>query len=398
MPNPYYIATHAGRQDLSYTVYDLDTYEVLQRGRLPLPKQATLQWIAFSAEQLPYMFDSAGVLSCLERVRRPGQARWVPMLDTLAMERREGKTESYWPVGVQKDKFVCVILKGGEKYPYFPTPITQDLLLSVPVVDNSTPSGLLEASLIQTSLLANHARDSLPSSSSISTSDAVYETKALVTSYDREVDKTLLKLIQLACKADKPGQALDLARMLNSVTALEGARKIADLYHHGGLREKIENLKDAREGDPGRKDRTERMKREGKYAHLVDNTIVPDSGLEIPRAAHHAVNGSRGSSGLDANALSRPFDSASTKKRKAKTASNVFSDAPARMQQQRSSTSFAPVESDEGEEDTHAHLREASEPVYYDDDAEEDDLAGNESMNVDGDRMPAPKRESPYLR
>lgn len=50
-------------------------------------------------------------MSCLDKSRRPGQARWVPMLDTNTLARREGKTESYWPVGMTAESFVCVILK-----------------------------------------------------------------------------------------------------------------------------------------------------------------------------------------------------------------------------------------------------------------------------------------------
>jgi chromosome transmission fidelity protein 4 len=90
---------------------DLDTYEVVQRGKIPLPKGATLQWVGFSEEQVPYMYDSTGMLSALDRARRPMQARWVPMLDTNTLARREGKQESYWPVGVHDAFLMCVILK-----------------------------------------------------------------------------------------------------------------------------------------------------------------------------------------------------------------------------------------------------------------------------------------------
>lgn len=100
-----------GFQDLNYTIFDLDTYEVVQHGAVPLTKGATLSWIGFSEEQVPYMYDSTGYLSALDRARRPMQGRWVPMLDTNTLARREGKQESYWPVGVHDASLMCVILK-----------------------------------------------------------------------------------------------------------------------------------------------------------------------------------------------------------------------------------------------------------------------------------------------
>lgn len=60
---------------------------------------------------MPYMYDSTGYLSALDRARRPMQARWVPMLDTNTLARREGKQESYWPVGTHDASLMCVILK-----------------------------------------------------------------------------------------------------------------------------------------------------------------------------------------------------------------------------------------------------------------------------------------------
>ena len=58
----------------------------------------------------PAMFDSTGVLSMLDRFRRPGQARWVPILDTNSL-RKEGRAERYWPVGVTGTHMSCAILK-----------------------------------------------------------------------------------------------------------------------------------------------------------------------------------------------------------------------------------------------------------------------------------------------
>lgn len=41
-----------GRQNLEFALVDTDSYEVVQQGRMPLVKGATLKWIGFTDEQV----------------------------------------------------------------------------------------------------------------------------------------------------------------------------------------------------------------------------------------------------------------------------------------------------------------------------------------------------------
>ena len=47
-----------GKQLLEYAVVDMDSFETVQRGKVPIKKGATLKWIGFSDEQVCLFFHS----------------------------------------------------------------------------------------------------------------------------------------------------------------------------------------------------------------------------------------------------------------------------------------------------------------------------------------------------
>ncbi|KAL1411681.1 DNA polymerase alpha accessory factor Mcl1 [Vanrija albida] len=213
-----------GCQNLRYSLLDLDNFDLLQEGRVPLPRKTQLSWVGFTADGAPVMYDSTGLLSVLDRFRRPGQARWVPLLDAAALAK--GKQEKYWPVGVSETKFACIILRGIEKEPWFPPPLIQELDLKMPLLGTDNAQGKLEESITRNSVqLSLYGADS-----------------------DREVaiDRELLVAIQGACKADQLARALDLARLMNNTSSLDAAIKIAGFYHLPGLQERIGHIKEGK--------------------------------------------------------------------------------------------------------------------------------------------------------
>lgn len=68
----------------------------------------------------------------MPRFRIPLRATWARVLDTNALERREGKDESYWPFAVTGNTFRCLILKGRQEHPPFPVPYAQELPMRLP--------------------------------------------------------------------------------------------------------------------------------------------------------------------------------------------------------------------------------------------------------------------------
>lgn len=47
----------------------------------------------------------------LEHYRFTAQGSWVVLLDATQLERRVGKDESYWPIGITGSVMMSIILK-----------------------------------------------------------------------------------------------------------------------------------------------------------------------------------------------------------------------------------------------------------------------------------------------
>jgi chromosome transmission fidelity protein 4 len=102
-----------------------------------------------------------------------------------------------------------------------------------------------------------------------------------------EMDKNLLKVLQTACKAEKLQQALDIANLLTHPQSVDAAAKLAGFFHLTGLQERIHSIKEAK---MYQRESQWDNRRKSKWAHLVDDRTVVDSGLE--RASRRNAGGS----------------------------------------------------------------------------------------------------------
>jgi len=180
------------------------------------------------------MYDSACVLSVLDRFRRPLQGRWIPILDTNTLARRQGKDESYWPIGLSGKVFMCLILKGREEYPAWPRPLVQELEVQLPMLSLHEPQGLEEEKYARDSILLGWTKDALV--------DTVLTTDEIAKN-ELALDKGLIKLMQTAIKANQLQRAHDIVRLMHHSTSLDMALKMAQFYHLLGLEEKIKEWK-----------------------------------------------------------------------------------------------------------------------------------------------------------
>lgn len=193
--------------------------------------------------------------------REPSQATWVPLLDTKLLSRLASgrKTETYFPVAVSENKFHCIILKGGDKYPYFPRPLLSEFDFQIPIssqskLDNGDdnddePFGedemkKLEGEFVLKSILATLKSDLVKSTASTQAE------RTELSMMDVEIDKTLLRMMMAECiEGEERGmRALEMVQLMKDRTGrmIEAAGKIADKYDRVILGEKIRELGEER--------------------------------------------------------------------------------------------------------------------------------------------------------
>ncbi|KAG0176929.1 hypothetical protein DFQ29_005463 [Apophysomyces sp. BC1021] len=129
---------------------------------------------------------------------------------------------------------------GSNEHPFFPRPAVSDIELQMPTLQVDSDSGRLEEQYLRTHIMTLHERDEAEATG---TEDEYYKEFSRA---DMEMDKALLQLIQLACKADKVQRALDLASALHSSRSVDAAIKIATFHHITSLAERFTRIKESK--------------------------------------------------------------------------------------------------------------------------------------------------------
>ncbi|CAI6097100.1 unnamed protein product [Clonostachys chloroleuca] len=260
-----------GNTRLQYTIENVKRDEVIQNeDTVALPEGATLQSVFFSDNGEPCIYDSTGTLLTLLHWRQPSRAYWVPLLDTKLLDRLASgrKSESYFPVAVADNKFHCIILKGGDRYPYFPRPLLSEFEFSIPLSsapkekpkkndedetmeddeDESADSETrkLEQQFVLQGVKAAQLRDLVDSTS------GSHSQRSLLARLELEIDKTLLQLLAVECREgeERGMRALEMVELMRDRTGrmFEAAGKVADRYERTLLGEKIREVGERRTG------------------------------------------------------------------------------------------------------------------------------------------------------
>ncbi|TKA61016.1 hypothetical protein B0A49_09649 [Cryomyces minteri] len=223
-----------GTTRLLYTIENVKRDDVCQsEDVVALTEGAELRSVFFSDNGDPCIYDSEGILLTLLHWRTPGQAKWVPLLDTKQLERLAGgrKEESYWPIAVAQDKFHCIILKAPAKE-----------------TDDEEAAGSemqkLEESFVRHSVMLGLMEDL------VGATNATHTQRTELSRRELEIDKTLLQLLAVECREgeDRGMKALEVVGLMRdrSGRMLEAAGKVAARFGRDILGEKITQLAERR--------------------------------------------------------------------------------------------------------------------------------------------------------
>jgi chromosome transmission fidelity protein 4 len=251
-----------GCTQLVYSIDDIrrdETHQSEDVMALGAGEDVSLKSVFWSEEGDPWVYDSTGTLLCLTHWRSMGQAKWVPMLETKTLDRlKDGKKEeSYWPVAVAQEKFHCIILKGGDRYPYFPRPLLSEFDFKVPVSimpergddtteeTNAHAGGRLEESYVRHAVLLSLLDDLVQAQA-----HPGHAQQAEVTRREIEVDKVLLQLLAVECREgeDRQMKALEIVSLLRDRGGkmIEAAGKVAGRYGRSVLEDRIRDVGERR--------------------------------------------------------------------------------------------------------------------------------------------------------
>lgn len=170
--------------------------------------------------------------------------------------------ETYFPIAVAHNKFHCIILKGGDEYPYFPRPLLSEFDFSIPLtsappskkkpnpdamVDDDSPDSeddaerrKLEQQYLLNGIAAAQLQDLAESTR------GSHAQRSAVARLELEIDKALLQLLAIECREgeDRGMRALEFVELMRDRTGrmVEAAGKVAERFGRSILGEKIREV------------------------------------------------------------------------------------------------------------------------------------------------------------
>ncbi|KAI1855308.1 hypothetical protein JX266_000173 [Neoarthrinium moseri] len=261
-----------GNARLLYTIENVKRDEICQNeDTVALPEGATVRSVFFSDDGNPCVYDSTGTLLTLLHWRQPSKASWIPLLDTKLLPRLASgrKHETYFPIAVADNKFHCIILKGGDQYPYFPKPLLSEFDFSIPLTseppkskaaneadpdatpepeDDESETRKLEQAYLIKGIFAAQLQDLVDSSSSAGS----HAQRSALARLELDIDKTLLQYLAIECREgeERGMRALEVVELMRDRTGrmIDAAGKVAQRYGRTILGDKIREVGERRLG------------------------------------------------------------------------------------------------------------------------------------------------------
>ncbi|KAJ1915098.1 DNA polymerase alpha accessory factor Mcl1 [Mycoemilia scoparia] len=263
-------AMETKEREYEYILMSIDGSEKYSQGVCVVSKESTITWAHFTEEGHPVVCDSAGIVRVLHRrsprmtSKQAGQiinshdingennfncsASWIPIIDIRELARSRAKNESLWPVAITGTQLMTILCKDGTKYPTYPKPILAEFSLQIPLLRLKSQVGKLEEHVLRSRILYEQLvfeseRTGKEYQGGInvfgSDSSTIGSSTGSIDKDQLEQDKSVLRLIQLACKDDKMQRAMDLVHLLYNPNSISAAIKIAMFNKQSTLAERL---------------------------------------------------------------------------------------------------------------------------------------------------------------
>lgn len=275
--NTVFSIHHSGKDNYSYSIISVpEDYKFYQQ-ECNLPIKGTrgplIKGLFFNDHSDPCLVAGHDdTLVVLSHWREVNNARWIPVLNCTDAVSDFGLSESKknwksWPLGLQEDRAVCLILKNNDIYPGFPLPLPIELDLRLPTKcfksllakkneDDMDEDEIFdggddierklqkikeddpEEEFLRVSTLGKLLASSL---ADIGEDDEHLDT---LKNYSLVFDKSLLKLFNSACQESRLNKAFSVVKLIKNDKALLAATKIAERHSFSNLMAKINKLRE----------------------------------------------------------------------------------------------------------------------------------------------------------
>ncbi|GEQ66378.1 hypothetical protein JCM33374_g41 [Metschnikowia sp. JCM 33374] len=277
--NTVFSIHYSGKDNFTYSIINVpEDYKFYQQ-ECNLPIKSTrgplIKGLFFNDHSDPCLVAGHDdTLVVLSHWREANNARWIPLLNCTDAVSDFGVSESKknwkcWPLGLQEDKSVCLILKNNDIYPGFPLPLPIELDLRLPTKcfksllakknedddeddDDEIADGSDEVERKLQKVKEEDPEEEFLRVSTLgkllasSLADLGDEEEHLDTlkNYGLVFDKSLLKLFNSACQESRLNKAFSVAKLIKNDKALLAATKIAERHSFSNLTAKINKLRE----------------------------------------------------------------------------------------------------------------------------------------------------------
>ena len=218
-----FVAYNLSTNSTGYSIYYTDGCNEAEHGILPLSENSKIEWLGFSDEGNPYIYDSNGYLysKCwsLSKTRV-----WTPLSNLRSTLNH--KSDNYWIVGIaERNQMIKAVLCRSSRYPHvLPRPTLSTLQFTPPLIEPESEKSTLEINFWRNKQLSVSMKNYDCLSANLDMDQD--ELDENVDKFESCAREALMKLFMLACKSSKEQRAYEIATLMD-LAALQLAIKYA---------------------------------------------------------------------------------------------------------------------------------------------------------------------------